>query len=436
MGVRKVRTTLLAASLAVTALAADASADATRRAPLLPFASCFASQAEESGGTSAAPPPMLVEGLGRGGLEPDSDDPQARAWFEQGVRLVWAFDESEAIRAFGEAQRRDPECAMCFFGEAWARSPTINLQPRTEELVAARTAASRATALSAGLRERDRLLIQAINLRTADGATFNQRRYAAFMENAARRLPQDATIAVMAADARMQVSARVRPDSFSQRLLERVLTGDPEHVGAIHFYIHLTDWIDRQSLAVPYAERLGALAPAASHLVHMPSHTFYGVGRYRDAAAVNVAAIAADDAYVGRVRPPPSDYRTGLRAHDMHFAMNSALMRGDGETAQSVAGAFRTEYLTGEVDRRVRAIGSAAFFVDGLHGYVDRVLAKEAPDAPILRVFHHYARGEALARRGDGAAVGAEAAAIAALREGTEAPGLGSGARLAELYQR
>ena len=87
---------------------------------------------------------MLMDGLGYAGIEADSDNAEAKAWFAQGVRLIWAFDEAEAIRAFQQAQRLDPNCALCFFGEAWARGPTINLQPRTEELAAARTAAQRA----------------------------------------------------------------------------------------------------------------------------------------------------------------------------------------------------------------------------------------------------------------------------------------------------
>ena len=78
---------------------------------------------------------------------PTPTNPEARAWFAQGVRLIWAFDEVEAIRAFQQAQRLDPTCALCHFGEAWARGPTINLQPRTDELVAARAAARRALAL-------------------------------------------------------------------------------------------------------------------------------------------------------------------------------------------------------------------------------------------------------------------------------------------------
>jgi tetratricopeptide (TPR) repeat protein len=426
------------AAVGAAAWPAAASRDATRAAPALPEAECLGFQ---PGGGQSAPgqaPPVLLDGLGYAGLEPDSANREARAWFAQGVRLIWAFDEAEAIRAFQQAQRHDPTCAMCFFGEAWARGPTINLQPRTAELAAARAAAQRAVALSERLSERDRILIRGMAVRTRPGDTFSNAFYASFMETAALRMPQDDTLAVMAADARMVASDDMRPGSLAQRLLERVLARNPGHGGAIHYYIHLTDWIDRQNLAVPHAERLGRIAPAASHLVHMPSHSFYGVGRYRDAAAVNVAAIAADRAYRERVRPPASDYRYGLNAHNMHFAIESALARGDGAIALDVSRQFRATYMSGDgdVNRRARILGSAVYFSQGLHGSIGDVLAMAEPENALEKSFRLYARGEALARRGDAGAVRAEAAALAALRAGRDAPALGRGGdALAEIFQ-
>jgi tetratricopeptide (TPR) repeat protein len=436
---RKAIRMLLAAGAAF--LSAQASADATLRSPLIPGESCL-DPTSLGGGTGAdrQPPPVLVEGLGYAGLEPDSTNPEARAWFAQGVRLIWAFDETEAVRAFQEAQRLDPACAMCFLGEAWARGPTINLRPRTEELEASRTAARRALALSelsGRLLPRDRLLVEGMVLRTREGAAFSSEAYARFMERAAQRMPEDDTLAILAADARMQVSRSMRPGSLSQRLLERVLARNPDHGGAIHFYIHLTDWTDEQHLAEPHADRLARIAPAASHLVHMPSHTFYGVGRYQDAAATNVAAVAADSAYTARVRPPQSDYRFYLNRHNMHFAIESALARGDAATATEMSRRYREVYLGDNADDRgARILGSATWYTQGLHDDVEAVLALPEPTVAIDRVLRHYARGEALGRRGDGAAVAAEAAGIAALRTGTAAPELDASAtKLAEILQ-
>jgi len=439
---RALRTFLFAgAALCSAALPAEGTADGELYRPQLPDAYCLFPQDDAGrGGGSAtpAPPPVLIDGLGYAGIEADSANAEARAWFAQGVRLIWAFDEAEAIRAFREAQRLDPDCALCFFGEAWARGPTINLQPRTEELAAARAAARRAVALGGNLGARDRVLVEGMALRTGAGAAFSNDPYARFMERAAARFPEDDAIAVIAADARMVTwsDGRQREGTMPQRLLERVLARNPDHSGAIHFYIHLTDWIDRQALAERYADRLGRLAPMASHLVHMPSHTFYGIGRYRDAAAVNVAAIAADAAYESRVRPPPTDYRTGLLAHNMHFAIESALARGDGATALSVAAQYRDRYLGARADGRTRVLGSATWYALGLHRPAAEVLAVAEPDKALEKALRFYARGEALARQGDGAAVRAEAAALRALRTGTDAPGLGGrGTPLAEVLQ-
>jgi tetratricopeptide (TPR) repeat protein len=432
-------TALMATALGAAALPAESVADAVRASPVLPDAYCFTSAGQDDA-AAEAPPPVLLEGLGFAGIEADSANADARAWFAQGVRLIWAFDEAEAVRAFQMAQRADPDCALCHWGEAWARGPTINLQPRTEELAPARAAARRAEALAARktLSERDRALIAGLVLRTADGPAFANAAYASRMEALADRLPEDDTVAVMAADARMVTwgDERIRPGTTAQRLLERVLARTPGHSGAIHFYIHLTDWTDQQRLAERHADRLGEIAPAASHLVHMPSHTFYGIGRYADAAAVNVAAIAADDRFVTRLRPPPSDYRTGLLAHNMHFAIESALARGDGATALTVSAQYRERYLGERADARTRTLGSATWYTLGLHGAVAEVLATPEPDHALDKVYRHYARGEALARAGDGAAVAAEARAIAALRTGTGAPSFGrSGTALAEIFQ-
>jgi hypothetical protein len=407
------RSLLLAGALGLAAWPATASRYATLLHPMaLPDSECgFLGGQEATGAAPAAAaaqtPPVLIDGLGYAGLEPDSTNAEARRWFAQGVRLVWAFDEVEAIRAFQQAQQADPNCALCFFGEAWARGPTINLQPRTEELAAARTAAQRALALAGNLGERDHILVQAMVIRTGPGTTFRNDAYMSYLQSQALRHPEDDQINIMAADAQMVTFPEgTQPTgTLAQRFLERVLARNPNHGGAIHYYIHLTDWIDRQNLAVPYAERLGRIAPAASHLVHMPSHTFYGVGRYQDAAAVNVAAIAADTAFRARLNPAASEYRWGLNAHNMHFAMESALARGDGETARAVARQYRATYLSGALNPRTQLLGTATFYTRGLYDDVDAVLAMAAPANVFDKAQYHYARGEALARRGDAAGV-------------------------------
>ena len=162
-------------------------------------------------------------GSATSGIVPDTSNEEARRWFDQGVRLIWAFDEVEAVRAFREAQRLDPDCAMCFWGEAWARGPTINLNPRTEELAEARAAAERALRLSRNLPDPQKRLVRAMRERTGEGE-FRNARYATIMERLAARHPADDAIQVIAADARM-----VAAEDMKRR---RALAAAPARAGA------------------------------------------------------------------------------------------------------------------------------------------------------------------------------------------------------------
>ncbi|HEY0112787.1 MAG TPA: hypothetical protein VGB59_06500 [Allosphingosinicella sp.] len=423
----------LATALAATAIPAEAVQDSARKAPpeatagecAAPAASAPAAKAEP-----AIPPPVLVKGLGYAGIKPDTDNAEAERWFRQGVRLIWAYDEVEAVRSFEQAQKLDPDCAMCAWGEAWARGPTLNLQPRTEEFAKASAAAKRAVSLSGKLGERDRALVEAMRLRTSGDGKFDNEGYRGAMAKLAERFPGEDAVLVMAADSQIIVDSRTRKlkeGVDAQRWLEQVLKRNPRHSGAIHLYIHLTDFIDRQDLAERHADRLGWIAPSASHLVHMPSHTFYGVGRYKDAAAVNVLALAVDKRYERKVAPPASAYRTGLYRHNNHFAIESALMRGDGKTALLMADNFRERFPSEEPGFGA-IIRAATWYAYGLHADPAAMLRMAEPDQKnvVARLVRHYARGEALARAGDSKGVKGEAASMAALLAGPDGRALSS----------
>lgn len=416
----------IGAILAGAALPASGGQNSGRMtAAIAPAPVCAPADPASDGEGKAAP--VLLDGLGYAGIVPDTESGEARRWFDQGVRLIWAYDEVEAIRAFEQAQALAPDCAFCFWGEAWARSPTLNLQPRIEELGKAAAAAQKAQALSAKLGPKERALIDAMVLRTRGRAKFDGKGYAKAMAKIARLHADDDAVLVIAADAEMVIGKRApRPGSAAQRWLETVLARNPDHSGAIHLYIHLTDFLDQQKLAEPYAERLGRLAPAASHLVHMPSHTFFGVGRYREAATVNLAALEADQAFVAKAKPARSDYRTGLYAHNSHFAIQAAMMRGDGETARNIADHYRSRYPEGGDTGWRGVIRASTWYADGLHAPTAEVMASAEPRDPLMRAMRLYARGEAQARAGDAGAVRREAAAMAALREGPDGRALGS----------
>lgn len=384
-----------------------------------------------AGGESAllqaeAPAPQLVEGLGYSGIDPGTKNALARQWFDQGIRFVWGFDEAEGIRAFKMAQSLDPNCAMCFWGEAWARSPTINLSGRAEEFKDAKAASDKARSLSNGLSPNQLALIEAMRVRTAGADAFDGQSYADFMEQAAARHPQDDAIAVLAADAKMQMfrGDTMPKGTLQQQLLERVLARSPNHSGAIHFYIHLTDWLGAEKLAEPHANRLAGIAPGLSHLVHMPSHTFYGVGRYRDAMEANLAALSVEKSYELKVNPPGTAYRAGLNRHNTNFAIGSALMIGDGVNAIKTADYFLDLYAKKTNDTGAQFARASIYFAYGLHGDPKKVMELATPSekTPLLQAMRHYARGEALARQGDAGALLREAATISGARAKTVLP--------------
>jgi tetratricopeptide (TPR) repeat protein len=381
--------------------------------------------------------PPLWDGLGTLSYKITTSDPQAQAYFDQGLRLTYGFNHDEARRAFREAQRRDPDCAMCFWGEALVLGPNIN-RPMVEEAVAPAFAAARkAQALASSTKNpvtaRERALITALATRyspdpKADRAVLDAA-YAAAMAEATRLFPDDNDIAVLFAEAVMDLSpwnywkpGGAEPNPLSAPIvpaLERVLARDPNHPGALHYYIHAVEASDRPRRAEAAADRLRGALPGAGHMVHMPAHIYYRIGRYLDALAVNKDAVAADENYLKASDAPMGVYRLGYYPHNVHFILASAMMSGDGPAAIAAAEKLAKLIPDDRLEKAPRAqtIKAAIYFAHVLFSTPDTILA--LPDAsgagPYVSAMWHYARGVAQARKGDLGAATAEANAIATL---------------------
>ncbi|MDP3800588.1 hypothetical protein [Brevundimonas sp.] len=372
---------------------------------------------------------VMVDGFGSGGFVVDTADPEAQAWFNHGVRLRWAFEHKEAVRAFRKARLLDPTCGMCAWGEAWALGPNLNGGGDDDESqIAALRAARDARRLARRATPVQRQMIDALVQRYSGQKGSRDRRFAQAMDRIARRNPSDVAVAAVAADAWMLKAEEWWDDdgkakdpgiTRAMQILEQTLAAAPDDPGAIHLYIHLTEWSDDPHKAIPYGERLAALAPGASHLVHMPSHTFYRVGRYRDAMMSNVNAVALDRRYDGLARPPGGVPGMPLHGHNIHFGMGGALMAGGAEEGLKLAAWFLTTFPDIPADNLWRQmVAHNAYANYGRFGSPEQVaaLAEPAASHPMLRVSWRYARGEAAARAGDAAAVRAEAEAIKLLR--------------------
>jgi tetratricopeptide (TPR) repeat protein len=373
---------------------------------------------------------IRVEGFGAAVWPVDTANREAQAWFDHGVRLRWAFEHKEAARAFRRAGLIDPDCGLCAWGEAWALGPNLNGGGNDDaSLREGRRLAQLARRRAGGATAIQRQMIDAMIQRYSGSKASQAGRFARAMDRIARRFPTDPMISAVTADAWMLQAdewwdedgrPKDRGISRAMQILETSLAAAPDDAGTIHLYIHLTEWSDDPHKAIPYGERLALLAPSASHLVHMPSHTFYRVGRYKDAMRSNVDAVALDKRYNQLARPPGGVSGMPLHAHNIHFGMGGALMAGGAEEGLALADGFLATYADIPADNLWRQLmANDAYAIYGRFGTPAQVeaLAEPPETKPLLRASWRYGRGEAAARAGDARAVRAEAEAIKAIRE-------------------
>jgi tetratricopeptide (TPR) repeat protein len=378
--------------------------------------------------------PDLIPGVGPLTWPGVSANPRAAAYFDQGLNFAWGFNHAEAVRAFRAAQGFDPDCALCFWGEAWALGPNINFPmdaPAHARAVAALEEARRITAGDSGLIAG---LVEALSARYSSDPKVERAALDAAYADAMRALharhPDNAEVAVLTVDALMNLSPwdywadegrtpkPVTADMLA--LLEETLANHPNHIGAIHLYIHTVEASDRPERAAPHAMRLAALSPAVGHLVHMPAHIWYRTGAWRESLDANRAAVAADRAQLAR-GGASLVVAEGYHPHNIHFVLASALMGGDGTTAVEAA-----EELAGAVSARAardvpwtQPIQAAPYVAHARFSTPESVLAlpRPAEAGPFLGAHWHYARGVAFARLGRVDEARAEAASIRELAE-------------------
>lgn len=358
--------------------------------------------------------------------------PRVQAYFDQGLRLAFAFNHAEAQRAFQAAQKLDPSCAMCFWGEALILGPNINVPMQPEAVAPAWAALQRAAALKRQLPAREKALVEALQVRylpeqPADRAPLDAA-YADAMTRVAAQFPGDDLIQTLHAEASMDTqpwdyweAGGATPKGRTADVvaaLETVLKRNPNHAGAIHLYIHAVEASTAPERALAPARRLAALMPGAGHIVHMPGHIYYRVGLYRESLEINRRAIAVDEAYFAK---SPSDplYRSAYYPHNIHFLMVSAQMGGDGRTAVESAAKLDASMPVDVVKAFaiMQPVKAAPYTTHAQFSAPEAILALPAPaeDLLLVRVMYHYARAVAHAQRKDAAAAGQEIAALTTL---------------------
>jgi tetratricopeptide (TPR) repeat protein len=344
-----------------------------------------------------------------------TSSPRAQLFINQGLMLAYGFNHAEAARSFREAARLDPNCAMAYWGMALVMGPNINMPMPSEAEAKVYEMIQKAVALKSNASERERAYIDALAKRYSPEEEPNRamldRSYAEAMRQLHERYPDDLDAATLYAEALMDLrpwnywtrDMQPYPETLEiHRVLESVLARNPNHPGAIHYYIHSVE-LGRPELAEAGAERLWKLAPGAGHLVHMPSHIFRRVGRYSDASRSNEDAIAADEDYITQCRAQ-GVYPLAYYPHNIHFLWDSATMEGRSHVAIKAARKSASSIPDGAW-REVPLLHQflvAPLFAYTRFGKWDLILNEPRPpeESPFWTGVWHYARGLAFTATG------------------------------------
>ncbi|GMG86535.1 hypothetical protein MNKW57_08560 [Biformimicrobium ophioploci] len=381
----------------------------------------------------------LLDGLGNFTHPITTSDPAAQRYFDQGMIMAAGFNHAESVRAFQAAQRLDPNCAMCFWGEAMATGPNINVTSKgkavmqPDDRVRAHKAITRAQELasSATAKERDYIAAQTVRY-NGDIETDRDpldRAYAAAMRELAAKYPDDDNAQAMFAEALMNTmpwdywldGENPKPETAEVILtLENVIARNPRHPLSLHLYIHAVEASSRPERAEAAADTLADLVPGSGHLVHMPAHIYWRVGRYHDASEANVRAARVDEDYIAQCNAQ-GFYPALYYPHNIHFLWASASMEGRSEVAieagEKVAANVRMEqieqYPAVEFFQTIPLLSLVRF------ARWDDILSRPQPPEALeySNAIWRYARAVALSRQGKLDAARAEIEAMQPLME-------------------
>jgi tetratricopeptide (TPR) repeat protein len=360
-----------------------------------------AQQHDEMGASVPArfrdPIPLYKVGLGAFARPISSTNAEAQAFFNQGFQMMYAFAKTDAVRSFRESWKRDPNCAICYWGEGWAWGSYLNGPMSAQEAPHAYAAAQKALSLKSRATPVEQAFIDALTVRyvekfEASRRVEQDRAYAEAMRKVAEAFPNDLDAATLYGDALFLLEPRrgtrdVNSPSVKRlhQVLEGVLAKDVRHPGACHLYVHATESTVVPGKALPCAEFLGNSIPGASHINHMPSHTWNRVGRWGDAVRANIQAWHSD------LKAAVGEGFAIYPEHNLHMLAFSASFDGQGAVAIQAG----KDYAKLTNDAIYHVLTLVRF------GRFDEVAAVTArPRADVSAGIFDFAQGYALLRLG------------------------------------
>lgn len=378
----------------------------------------------------------LFDNLGNLNFTINTENERVQAFFNQGIKLSYAFNHAEGHRSFLETARLSPNTAMAYWGQAFALGPNINdplpdderKQKINEAMVKANQLASKAT-------PKEQALIKALSARysedlTKDVAELNMD-YMKAMTKVVQQYPEDANIQILYAASVMNTvpwnywdkDGNPSPNIKEAKVaLEKAMQLEHENPGGHHYYIHMVE-LPFPDMGVASADKLASLMPGAGHIVHMPSHIYIRVGRYLDAVKVNQIAIEADEDYISQCFAQGL-YPLAYYPHNIHFLWSSASLLGSSDIAIDAAKKTAEKVPTGELETLtfLQDFASTPLLAYTRFGKWNEILTIPAPNPKIkhLSLMHHYARGIAFIRKGNIEDAQEELDAIATLKKDPE----------------
>src|SRR5437879_2196910 len=392
------------------------------------------SAAAHDHGMGTAKPVMMMTGLGDLHHPVSTKNAQAQEFFDQGLRLIYAFNHDEAARSFQKAAELDPKLAIAYWGIAEAVGPNYNDPASADRFKQAHEAIQKAVDLSSNASDAERGYILAMAKRFPADLKSDRRKAAEDYRDAMREVvknnPDDLDAATLFAESGMDLHPwglwhrDGTPEAGTEEIvatLESVIKRDPNHLGAVHYYIHTVEASNSPERALAGANRLASLAPAAGHIVHMPAHIYIRTGDYAAAAKTNEEAAALDRAYIQR-SGAQGIYPMMYYSHNLHFIAMCSAMVGDYAESHKAAEMLATHVAPAVKDMPpLEGFMTIPMAVDVRFHKWDEILATRAPDAEMKATtgFWHFARGMALAGKGKTSEAEAEYKIVAEAEKAT-----------------
>lgn len=357
----------------------------------------------------------LFDNLGNHSYTISSTNKEAQQFFNQGLRLTYAFNHAEAHRSFMEASRLDPKSAITYWGQAYTLGPNINdPMPDDERKNKYNEAIAKAKKLISNASPKEQALINALSHRYSSNLEKDVEKlnmnYMKEMTKVVQEYPEDSDILTLYAASIMNTvpwnywdkDGNPSPNiKEAKAALEKAMKINPDNPGAHHYYIHMVE-LPKPELGLISADKLGGLMPAAGHLVHMPSHIYIRVGRYKDAVIANQKAILADEDYISQCYAQGM-YPLGYYPHNIHFLWSASSLLGDSKIAIDAAKKTAEKVPTGELIEMsfLQNFASTPLLAYTRFGKWNDILTIPSPNSEIkhLKLIWHYARGIAFVRK-------------------------------------